>query len=147
MQLPSLASCMQGLQPVPCGARHMLGVQSPECRLLALWLKRGISFYMSVVKATAGRAKVPITCSACGAGTATRANSLVRCPQPWRRYGDLTQRKVRGVVLESFGVGNMPDLPAQGWLPWLKSNIKQGLKVARAPPLSALPAKQPLVTQ
>ena len=58
----------------------------------------------------------------------------------WRRYGDLTQRKVRGVVLESFGVGNMPDLPAQGWLPWLKSNIKQGLKVMRAPS-SVLPAK------
>ena len=52
---------------------------------------------------------------------------------PWRRYGDLTQRKVRGVVLESFGVGNMPDLPAQGWLPWLKSNIKQGVKVTGAP--------------
>ena len=40
------------------------------------------------------------------------------------------------MVLESFGVGNMPDLPAQGWLPWLKTNIKQGVKVCAPPKLS-----------
>jgi len=27
------------------------------------------------------------------------------------------------------GVGNMPDLPQQGWLPWLKSQRKKGLQV------------------
>ena len=47
------------------------------------------------------------------------------------RYGDLAQRNVRGVVLEAFGVGNMPDLPSQGYLPWLKKCVKQGIKVCR----------------
>ncbi len=48
----------------------------------------------------------------------------------WVRYGDLKARNVRGVVLESFGVGNMPDLPRLGWLPWLKKTVKQGIKVS-----------------
>jgi hypothetical protein len=29
-------------------------------------------------------------------------------------------RGVKGVVLEAFGVGNMPDSVSQGWLPWLR---------------------------
>ena len=37
-------------------------------------------------------------------------------------------------MLEAFGVGNMPDLPSQGYLPWLKRCIKQGIKVRRPPP-------------
>ncbi|EIE25265.1 Asparaginase/glutaminase [Coccomyxa subellipsoidea C-169] len=48
---------------------------------------------------------------------------------PRTAYGDLKARNVRGVVLESFGVGNMPDLPRLGWLPWLKKTVKQGIKV------------------
>ena len=44
-------------------------------------------------------------------------------------YGDLVARGVKGVVLETFGVGNMPDAPAQGWLPWLKDQSKKGLRV------------------
>ena len=27
------------------------------------------------------------------------------------------------------GVGNMPDLPQQGWLPWLRQQRKKGLQV------------------
>ena len=30
------------------------------------------------------------------------------------------------------GVGNMPDLPQQGWLPWLRQQRKKGLQVRRA---------------
>jgi L-asparaginase/Glu-tRNA(Gln) amidotransferase subunit D len=44
-------------------------------------------------------------------------------------YGNLKERGVRGIVLESFGVGNMPDLPRYGWLPWLKKTVRQGVKV------------------
>jgi hypothetical protein len=44
---------------------------------------------------------------------------------------------VRGVVLEAFGVGNMPDLPGQGYLPWLKRCIKQGIKVREPLALSS----------
>jgi hypothetical protein len=36
---------------------------------------------------------------------------------------------VKGVVLEAFGVGNMPDLPQQGWMPWLRQQTKKGLQV------------------
>ena len=40
-----------------------------------------------------------------------------------------------GVVLEAFGVGNMPDANSHGWLPWLQRQTKQGVKVrgARGP--------------
>ncbi|CAL8461743.1 g1274 [Coccomyxa elongata] len=48
---------------------------------------------------------------------------------PRAAYGDLKARNVRGVVLESFGVGNMPDLPRLGWIPWLKKTVKAGIKV------------------
>ncbi|KIZ06467.1 Glutamyl-tRNA(Gln) amidotransferase subunit D [Monoraphidium neglectum] len=44
-------------------------------------------------------------------------------------YGDLMARGVKGVVLETFGVGNMPDSANLGWLPWLKDQTKKGLKV------------------
>jgi hypothetical protein len=33
------------------------------------------------------------------------------------------------VVLEVFGVGNMPDLPQQGRMPWLRQQTKKGLQV------------------
>lgn len=44
-------------------------------------------------------------------------------------HSDLMGRGVRGVVLEAFGVGNMPDSVTQGWLPWLRDQTKKGLKV------------------
>jgi L-asparaginase len=44
-------------------------------------------------------------------------------------YGDLYGRGVRGVVLESFGLGNMPDLPSMGWMPWLRAQRKKGMAV------------------
>ena len=34
----------------------------------------------------------------------------------------------RGVVLESFGVGNMPDRPEFKWLGWLRDQRKKGLQ-------------------
>lgn len=48
---------------------------------------------------------------------------------PRQAYGDLYGRGVRGIVLESFGVGNMPDLPVHGWIPWLRQQRKKGLQV------------------
>ncbi|CAK0783848.1 hypothetical protein CVIRNUC_007048 [Coccomyxa viridis] len=44
-------------------------------------------------------------------------------------YGKLAERNIRGIILEAFGVGNMPDLPKFGWLPWLRSIRKEGVKV------------------
>ncbi|KAL0051691.1 hypothetical protein WJX82_000327 [Trebouxia sp. C0006] len=60
--------------------------------------------------------------------------AVIRLPivpgsDPRTAYGDLVARGVKGVILEAFGVGNMPDLPQQGWLPWLKSQRKKGLQV------------------
>lgn len=46
---------------------------------------------------------------------------------PREAYGDLAGRGVRGLVLESFGVGNMPDATAAGWLPWLHDQRKKGV--------------------
>lgn len=48
---------------------------------------------------------------------------------PQLAYGDLMGRGVRGIVLEAFGVGNMPDTNAAGWLPWLKEQRRKGLYV------------------
>lgn len=44
-------------------------------------------------------------------------------------YGDLIERGVRGVVLETFGVGNMPDETEAGWIPWLREQRHKGLTV------------------
>ena len=60
--------------------------------------------------------------------------NVIRIPivpgsDPRKAYGDLWGRGVRGVVLESFGVGNMPDTAEHGWLPWLKVQRKKGLQV------------------
>ncbi|KAK3235061.1 hypothetical protein CYMTET_54719 [Cymbomonas tetramitiformis] len=54
---------------------------------------------------------------------------IVPGSDPRLAYGDLYERGVRGVVLEAFGLGNMPDLPRYGWIPWLKKQRKQGLLV------------------
>ncbi|KAF6261849.1 Asparaginase/glutaminase [Scenedesmus sp. NREL 46B-D3] len=60
--------------------------------------------------------------------------AVIRIPivpgsDPRVAYGDLAERGVKGVVLEAFGVGNMPDLPQQGWMPWLRQQTKKGLQV------------------
>ena len=60
--------------------------------------------------------------------------AVIRVPivpgcDPRLAYGDIYARGVRGVVLETFGVGNMPDLPIHGWLPWLRAQRKKGLQV------------------
>ena len=47
---------------------------------------------------------------------------------PRQMYGDVAARGVKGVVLEAFGVGNMPDRDA-GWLPWLRDQRKKGVLV------------------
>jgi len=48
---------------------------------------------------------------------------------PRELYGDLVGRGVRGIVLETFGVGNLPDLPGSGWLPFLRDQTARGLRV------------------
>ncbi|KAG2500713.1 hypothetical protein HYH03_001478 [Edaphochlamys debaryana] len=48
---------------------------------------------------------------------------------PRMAYGDLYGRGVRGVVLEAFGVGNLPDQTSFGWLPWLREQTARGLQV------------------
>jgi L-asparaginase len=60
--------------------------------------------------------------------------NVIRVPivpgcDPRTAYGNVIERGVRGIVLESFGVGNMPDTSAAGWLPWLREQTKQGLLV------------------
>ena len=37
-------------------------------------------------------------------------------------------RGVKGVVLEAFGAGNMPDAPHHHWLPWLKEQREAGVQ-------------------
>jgi len=44
-------------------------------------------------------------------------------------YGDLAERGVKGVVVEAFGTGNMPDKSQFGWLPWLRQMTKAGVYV------------------
>ena len=51
---------------------------------------------------------------------------------PRTAYGDLYGRGVRGVVLEAFGVGNLPDQTSFGWIPWLKEQTAKGLQVGEA---------------
>ena len=46
--------------------------------------------------------------------------NVIRVPivpgsDPRTAYGNLMERGVRGIVLESFGVGNMPDTEGAGW--------------------------------
>ena len=52
---------------------------------------------------------------------------------------------MRGIVLETFGVGNMPDLPVHGWIPWLRAQRKKGLQ-ARARNLFALVTHPPRIS-
>lgn len=60
--------------------------------------------------------------------------NVIRVPivpgsDPRFAYGDIYGRGVRGIVLEVFGVGNMPDTVKAGWLPWLEEQCSKGLKV------------------
>eukprot|EP01023_Acetabularia_acetabulum_P028099 TRINITY_DN2655_c0_g1_i2.p1 TRINITY_DN2655_c0_g1~~TRINITY_DN2655_c0_g1_i2.p1 ORF type:complete len:508 (+),score=64.53 TRINITY_DN2655_c0_g1_i2:152-1525(+) len=60
--------------------------------------------------------------------------NVIRIPivpgcEPMQAYGDLVGRGIKGVVLEAFGVGNMPDEETAGWLPWLGDQRSKGLQV------------------
>ncbi|CAN8075357.1 unnamed protein product [Agarophyton chilense] len=60
--------------------------------------------------------------------------NVIRIPvvpgaNPKVSYGDLYSRGVRGAVIESFGVGNVPDHRGAGWMGWLRSQQKLGLKI------------------
>ncbi|PXF44349.1 L-asparaginase 1 [Gracilariopsis chorda] len=60
--------------------------------------------------------------------------NVIRIPvvpgaNPKQAYGDLVARGVRGAVIESFGVGNVPDHRSAGWMGWLRSQQKLGLKI------------------
>jgi L-asparaginase len=57
--------------------------------------------------------------------------AVIRVPvvpgcDPRLTYGDLFGRGVRGIVLEAFGVGNLPN---KWWVPWLREQTKKGLRV------------------
>ncbi|KAK9810997.1 hypothetical protein WJX73_004737 [Symbiochloris irregularis] len=54
---------------------------------------------------------------------------IVPGSDPRLAYGDLASRGVKGIVLEAFGVGNMPDTADAGWLPWLREQRSKGLQV------------------
>ena len=53
--------------------------------------------------------------------------SIIPGCDPNKAYGDLYERGVRGIVLEAFGVGNMPN--DEFWIPWLRVQRKKGLAV------------------
>eukprot|EP01025_Chloroclados_australasicus_P069856 TRINITY_DN992_c0_g3_i1.p1 TRINITY_DN992_c0_g3~~TRINITY_DN992_c0_g3_i1.p1 ORF type:complete len:439 (-),score=38.21 TRINITY_DN992_c0_g3_i1:995-2239(-) len=60
--------------------------------------------------------------------------NVIRIPivpgcDPREAYGDVSGRGVKGVVVEAFGVGNMPDEENMGWLPWIKDQREKGLQV------------------
>lgn len=60
--------------------------------------------------------------------------NVIRVPivpgcDPILAYGDLMDRGVNGIVLETFGVGNMPDGRDARWIRWLASQRKKGLQV------------------
>ena len=54
---------------------------------------------------------------------------------PRMAYGDLASRGVKGIIVEAFGVGNMPDLDRMGWLPWLRAQRKKGPQGVSMPAL------------
>eukprot|EP00198_Chlamydomonas_reinhardtii_P004437 XP_001693773.1 predicted protein [Chlamydomonas reinhardtii] len=63
---------------------------------------------------------------------------------PRTAYGDLYGRGVRGVVLEAFGVGNLPDQTSFGWIPWLKEQTAKGLQVCLTSQCSSGPLQPAL---
>lgn len=44
-------------------------------------------------------------------------------------YGAIADRGVAGVVLESFGLGNLPDTVDAGWLTWIAAQRAAGVRV------------------
>ncbi|KAA8491378.1 L-asparaginase 1 [Porphyridium purpureum] len=48
---------------------------------------------------------------------------------PRLAYGDPAARGVKGIVLEAFGVGNMPDKRKFGWLPFIKAARDAGVLI------------------
>ena len=59
---------------------------------------------------------------------------VVRVPvvpgcDPRVSYGDFAARGVKGIVLEAFGVGNLPDLDTAGWVPWIAAQRAAGVRV------------------
>lgn len=78
-----------------------------------------------------------------GGGSSTTAytprmkleTNVIRVPivpgcDPRKAYGDLYARGVRGIVLEAFGVGNMPG-PGKGthWVSWLRGQHRRGMRL------------------
>lgn len=60
--------------------------------------------------------------------------NVVRIPvvpgvAPQVAYGDLFSRGVKGAVIESFGVGNLPDQKSAGWMDWFKDQREKGLEL------------------
>jgi L-asparaginase len=61
-------------------------------------------------------------------------SKVIRCAvipgsDPRIAYGDLASRGVKGVILEVFGVGNMPSTAESGWLQWLKQQRENGIQI------------------
>lgn len=44
-------------------------------------------------------------------------------------FGDCAARGLKGIVLETFGLGNAPDEEAAGWLPWIEAQAAAGVAV------------------
>ena len=60
--------------------------------------------------------------------------SVVRVPvipgvDPYVAYGDLAGRGVKGIIVETFGVGNMPNHPTSKFLEWLEVQADSGVRV------------------
>lgn len=54
-------------------------------------------------------------------------------------YGDFATRGVRGIVLSAFGLGNLPDVEAAGWVPWIAQQRAAGVRVVLTSQCSAGP--------
>lgn len=67
--------------------------------------------------------------TACVTAISTRAAFCASCSCCAMRSSVCQCACGAGVVLEAFGVGNMPDANSHGWLPWLQRQTKQGVKV------------------
>ena len=44
-------------------------------------------------------------------------------------FGDCAGRGLKGIVLETFGLGNAPDEAAAGWAPWIQAQAASGVAV------------------
>lgn len=55
--------------------------------------------------------------------------SVVPGLDPQVGYGELSKRGVKGIFVEAFGVGNLPDVRGAFWIDWLEKQKKQGVLV------------------